>query len=66
MRVRVASDACIGAGNCARSEPTVFAQRDADGVVVLLDPDPPPAQEAAVREAAALCPVAAILLDQPE
>ncbi|AZS75321.1 ferredoxin [Streptomyces lydicus] len=38
----------------------VFDQRDADGVVVLLDAEPPAGQHDTVREAAAICPAAVI------
>jgi len=65
MRVRVATDVCIGSGNCARTAPATFTQDDTDGIVVLLDAEPPAAQRAAVREAADQCPVAAILVDEP-
>jgi ferredoxin len=65
VRVRVATDVCIGSGNCARTAPATFTQDDTEGLVVLLDPEPPDGQRAAVRVAAQQCPVAAILLDEP-
>jgi ferredoxin len=65
MRVRVAPEACIGSGNCARTAPETFGQNDVDGVVVLLDAAPPAYREAAVRAAADQCPVAAITVDGP-
>jgi len=40
--------------------PEVFDQRDEDGIVVLLNASPDAAQHAAVREAATICPAAAI------
>jgi hypothetical protein len=40
--------------------PEVFDQRDEDGVVVLLDPEPGEALRATVREAADMCPSGAI------
>lgn len=43
--------------------PRVFDQRD-DGIVVLLDAAPPSELHAAVREAACVCPGAAIRLDE--
>jgi ferredoxin len=63
MRVRVDQSRCCGAGQCAALAPEVFDQRDDDGVVVLIDPAPPEAQHAAVREAARACPATAILLE---
>ena len=38
----------------------MFDQRDEDGIVVVLDAEPPAALHDAVREAAAICPAAAI------
>lgn len=43
--------------------PEIFDQRDEDGIVVLLDPAPTPPHHPAVREAAAVCPAAAVTLD---
>nr|WP_240449040.1 ferredoxin [Streptomyces harenosi] len=42
------------------SAPEVFDQRDEDGIVTLLTSEPAPEQHAAVHEAAAVCPAAAI------
>jgi ferredoxin len=44
--------------------PKVFDQQD-DGIVVLLDEAPPKELYAAVREAASVCPGAAIRLNPP-
>jgi ferredoxin len=44
----------------------VFDQRDDDGIVVLLDAAPSADQYPAVREAAQLCPAAAIVLHEQE
>jgi ferredoxin len=60
MHVTVNQDACCGAGQCVLTAPDVFDQRDEDGVVVLLLTEPSEEREDAVREAAALCPAAAI------
>ncbi|WP_405743535.1 ferredoxin [Streptomyces sp. NBC_01525] len=64
MRVTVDQDKCCGAGSCVLSAPDVFDQRDEDGIVVLLDALPPAALHEAVREAAAVCPAAAIALEE--
>ncbi|CAJ62651.1 putatite ferredoxin (partial) [Frankia alni ACN14a] len=40
--------------------PDVFDQRDDDGIVILLDANPPADQHDNVRRAAAVCPAAAI------
>ncbi|WP_101258230.1 ferredoxin [Streptomyces barkulensis] len=64
MKITVDEDKCCGAGSCVLAAPDVFDQRDEDGVVVLLDPAPAGHLHTAVREAAAVCPAAAITLDE--
>ncbi|KII00196.1 ferredoxin [Streptomonospora alba] len=64
MRIGVDEDRCCGAGQCALIAPEVFDQRDEDGIVVVLDDAPPEDARAAVREAASVCPAAAIGLDE--
>ncbi|TXS34895.1 ferredoxin [Streptomyces sp. uw30] len=63
MKVTVDQGRCCGAGQCVLLAPDVFDQRDDDGLVTLLDPTPAPALHAAAREAAAVCPAAAITID---
>ncbi|MBZ5710514.1 ferredoxin [Nannocystis pusilla] len=63
MRVIVDTEKCCGAGQCVLVAPKVFDQRD-DGIVVLLDAAPASELHAAVREAACVCPGAAIRLDE--
>ncbi|MCB5906400.1 ferredoxin [Streptomyces pinistramenti] len=60
MKIAIEEDKCCGAGQCVLVSPEVFDQRDEDGIVVLLEPNPPQEQYATVREAAAVCPAAAI------
>jgi len=64
MHVEVELDEpkCVAAGQCVLAAPDVFDQRDEDGVAVLLDDRPGPALLDDVKEAAALCPAAAIRL----
>ncbi|MGI5488998.1 ferredoxin [Microtetraspora malaysiensis] len=62
MKVTVDEDKCCGAGQCVLLAPEVFDQRDDDGIVTLLAPEPGADRHAAVREAAAVCPAAAIEL----
>ena len=62
MHVIVDVERCCGAGQCALLAPRVFDQQD-DGIVVLLDPAPPPELHAAVREAACVCPGSAIRVE---
>ncbi|TQL69019.1 ferredoxin [Nocardioides albertanoniae] len=64
MNVTVDEDKCCGAGQCVLTAPDVFDQREDDGVVVLLDAQPPADQHAAAREAAAVCPGAAIAVSE--
>ncbi|MEV6563162.1 ferredoxin [Streptomyces kronopolitis] len=66
MRVLIDQDKCCGAGSCVLSAPDVFDQRDEDGIVVLLNAEPPAALHKAVEEAAAICPAAAITVEQTE
>lgn len=44
--------------------PEVFDQRDEDGVVVLLDPNPSPERAEGARRAAAACPALAIHIEE--
>ncbi|MER7956492.1 ferredoxin [Streptomyces sp. NPDC096030] len=64
-RLSVDRGRCIGAGMCAMTAPEVFDQDD-DGLVLLLDPEPPAADRAAARMAAGVCPSGAITLHEPE
>ncbi|WP_169985118.1 MULTISPECIES: ferredoxin [unclassified Microbispora] len=64
MKVVVDEARCCGAGQCVLIAPEVFDQRDEDGVVVLLEPEPAEDRHDAVREAAAVCPAAAIQVDE--
>lgn len=64
VKIAVGQDRCIGAGQCVLSAPEVFDQREDDGVVELLDDAPPQDQWGVAREAAALCPAAAITVSE--
>ncbi|WP_030236125.1 ferredoxin [Streptomyces sp. NRRL S-350] len=64
MLVQIDQEKCCGAGHCVLAAPEVFDQRDEDGIVVLLDAEPPAGSHQAVRDAAAVCPAAAILLEE--
>jgi cytochrome P450/ferredoxin len=63
MKVTIDTDKCISSGQCVLSAPEVFDQRDDDGIAVLLNPAPPADAEADVRQAAALCPALAIVVE---
>jgi ferredoxin len=64
MRITVDEEKCCGAGQCVLIAPEVFDQRDEDGIVVLMQAEPDAGEHAAVRESAAVCPAAAIALDE--
>ncbi|WP_345380844.1 ferredoxin [Pseudonocardia yuanmonensis] len=64
MKVTVDEDRCCGAGQCVMLAPDVFDQREDDGIVVLLEAEPDAALHTAVREAADVCPAAAITVDE--
>jgi ferredoxin len=63
MKVTVDLDKCVGAGQCVLAAEDVFDQRDDDGMVVLLNPNPPAERAADVKEAAAVCPSLAITVE---
>ncbi|WP_305785617.1 ferredoxin [Symbioplanes lichenis] len=62
MKVEFDEPKCVAAGQCAMVAPDVFDQRDDDGVAIVLDATPDPSLHDEVREAAAVCPAAAIRL----
>lgn len=62
MNVGIDEEKCVGSGQCVLAAPDVFDQRDSDGIVALLQDEPPESQLANVREAATLCPAGAILI----
>ncbi len=64
MKVTVDQVKCIAAGHCAMHAGAVFDQRDEDGIVVLLDENPPEELAEDVRHAAAVCPAMAIHLEE--
>ncbi len=64
MKVTLDQDKCVASGQCVVAAMDVFDQRDEDGVVVLLDAEPPAAQGEDVRHAAAVCPALAIAVEE--
>jgi ferredoxin len=63
MKVVIDEAKCVAAGQCVAAAAEVFDQRDEDGIVVLLNPNPPAGQAADVRAAAAVCPALAITIE---
>jgi ferredoxin len=64
MKVTVDQDKCVSSGQFVLNAAQVFDQRDSDGVVVLLNNDPPADQADNVRRAAAACPAQAIYVEE--
>ncbi|MFI7708289.1 ferredoxin [Nonomuraea sp. NPDC049480] len=62
MRVELDEPKCVASGQCVLAAPEVFDQREDDGVAILLDETPATDLHDHVREAAAICPAAAIRL----
>lgn len=60
IEVEVDEARCVGGGQCVMAAADVFDQRDDDGVVILLDANPPEDRLEAVRRAELVCPAAAI------
>lgn len=63
VRISVDTDVCVGAGQCVLAAAEVFDQRESDGVVLLLRPEPPATACDAVRDAATNCPSGAIRVE---
>jgi ferredoxin len=61
MRIEVDFDACASTGTCVQVAPDLF-RLGTDGFLYVLDEQPPPGLHAAAREAADMCPTAAITL----
>jgi ferredoxin len=62
LRVELDEPKCVAAGQCAMVAPDLFDQREDDGVAIVLDATPGPEHHEEAREAAAVCPAAAIRL----
>lgn len=60
MYVTVDQNKCCGAGQCALNAPAVFAQREDDRKVVLLQEEPDESQRMSVNDAVNACPTGAI------
>ena len=62
MKVVVNFDLCASTGGCAQIAPEVFEVRN-DGYLYILQEEPPEDLQAAVADAAEMCPTAAITLE---
>jgi ferredoxin len=64
MKLSVDQDKCVSSGQCVLNAAEIFDQRDDDGVVVLLNDNPPADQVDNARRAAAACPALAIEIEE--
>ena len=64
IKIHIDEHKCVGAGQCVMASPDVFDQREDDGIVILLQQEPPDALIPSVRKAAKLCPALAIRLEE--
>ncbi|WP_280490105.1 ferredoxin [Nocardia carnea] len=64
MKVVIDEDKCVAAGQCVAAAHQVFDQREEDGIVVLLDENPPAELADDVRQAASVCPALAITIEE--
>ena len=64
MRIVTDTGRCVGAGQCALTEPAVFDQSDEDGTVVLLTDHAEGDVLENVEEAVDLCPSQALSLKE--
>ncbi|MEU1185834.1 ferredoxin [Streptomyces sp. NPDC005820] len=63
MRIVIDEEKCCAAGQCVAAAPDVFDQRDEDGIVVLLDANPPAELTDQVLDAVSVCPALAIRVE---
>lgn len=63
MKVLLDTKKCEAHGDCVMAAPDVFDLDDDDNVAKLLIADPPEEMRAAVEQAAADCPVGAIVIE---
>ena len=66
MKVHVDQRRCVGSGQCARTLPEVFDQRESDGIVMLLAERPSDDLAPYVKQAASLCPAQAIRVEETD
>ena len=59
MEVKLDAELCIGSGSCEDFAPQVFRMGD-EGVIIVIDANPPAELADAVQDAVVSCPTAAI------
>ncbi|MFF0587280.1 ferredoxin [Streptomyces sp. NPDC003781] len=60
--ISAARHRCVGAGQCVLAAPAVFDQDEEEGLVLVLDENPPASRSDAVRAAVRACPSGALAL----
>jgi ferredoxin len=66
MRILVDPEVCVSAGQCVLAAPEFFDQ-DNEGIVTVLDSQPPAGKAAMAEDAARLCPAQVItVLREPD
>lgn len=64
MKVMINQDTCVASGQCVMAAAEVFDQREEDGIVILLDDNPPTDLADGVHQAATVCPAQAIDVEE--
>jgi ferredoxin len=63
MRIVADTSRCAGAGQCVLTDPALFDQREDDGTVIVLTPEPASDQQVSrARQAVHICPSQALSL----
>lgn len=60
MKVVLDQVKCVSSGQCVMAAPTLFDQREEDGIAFLLSDEVDPSERDAAEHAAAMCPALAI------
>lgn len=64
MKVVIDEEKCVAAGQCVAASADVFDQREEDGIVILLDENPPTELADDVHTAVAVCPALATRIEE--
>jgi ferredoxin len=64
MKIVADTDVCVGAGQCAFTEPALFDQSEEDGTVIVLNAEPAVEFADKVREAVRICPSQALSIQE--
>ncbi|RYF60799.1 MAG: ferredoxin [Comamonadaceae bacterium] len=64
LRITIDRAKCIAAGQCVLKSPEVFDQDEQDGIVILLNANPPDSLKESVKLAARVCPSEAIVVHE--